>query len=75
MREFIFNLFDVLDKIRFLSFIDKLVFVVIEELFIKIKVDKENNIFYVIDIGIGMIKDDLVKNLGIIVKLGISEFF
>lgn len=64
-----------MDKIRFLSFTDKLVFVVIEELLIKIKVDKENNIFYVIDIGIGMIKDDLVKNLGIIVKLGISEFF
>lgn len=64
-----------MDKIRFLLFTDKLVFVVIEELLIKIKVDKENNIFYVIDIGIGMIKDDLVKNLGIIVKLGISEFF
>lgn len=38
MRELIFNVFDVLDKICFLLFMDKLVLLVIEEFSIKIKV-------------------------------------
>lgn len=38
MRELIFNVFDVLDKIRFLLFTDKSVLLVIEEFSIKIKV-------------------------------------
>lgn len=42
---------------------------------IKIKADKENNILHVTDTGVGMTKDDLVKNLGTIAKSGTSEFF
>lgn len=38
MRELIFNVFDVLDKICFLLFTDKSVLLVIEEFSIKIKV-------------------------------------
>lgn len=75
MRELISNSSDALDKIRFLSLTDKSALSATEELSIKIKADKENNILHVTDTGIGMTKDDLVKNLGTIAKSGTSEFF
>ena len=75
LRELISNSSDALDKIRFLSLTDKSALAATEELSIKIKADKENNILHVTDTGIGMTKDDLVKNLGTIAKSGTSEFF
>ena len=75
MRELISNSSDALDKIRFMSLTDKSALAATEELSIKIKADKENNILHVTDTGIGMTKDDLVKNLGTIAKSGTSEFF
>ncbi|XP_038857578.1 endoplasmin-like isoform X2 [Salvelinus namaycush] len=45
-----------------------------EELTIKIKMDKEKNMLHITDTGIGMTKEDLVKNLGTIAKSGTSEF-
>lgn len=75
LRELISNSSDALDKIRFLSLTDKSALSATEELSIKIKADKENNILHVTDTGIGMTKDDLVKNLGTIAKSGTSEFF
>lgn len=58
-----------------MSLTDKSALAATEELSIKIKADKENNILHVTDTGIGMTKDDLVKNLGTIAKSGTSEFF
>lgn len=75
LRELISNSSDALDKIRFLSLTDKTALAATEELSIRIKADKENNILHVTDTGIGMTKDDLVKNLGTIAKSGTSEFF
>lgn len=75
MRELISNSSDALDKIRFTSLTDQSALAATEELSIKIKADKENNILHVTDTGIGMTKDDLVKNLGTIAKSGTSEFF
>ena len=46
----------------------------LDELEIKIKVDKENRMLHITDTGIGMTKDDLVKYLGTIAKSQTSEF-
>lgn len=75
LRELISNSSDALDKIRFTSLTDKSALAATDELSIKIKADKENNILHVTDTGIGMTKEDLIKNLGTIAKSGTSEFF
>ena len=69
------NSSDALDKIRFLSLTDKGALEATDELSVKIKADKENNALHITDTGIGMTKDDLVKQLGTIAKSGTSEFF
>uniref|UniRef100_UPI003AAA8677 endoplasmin-like n=1 Tax=Centroberyx gerrardi TaxID=166262 RepID=UPI003AAA8677 len=73
LRELISNASDALDKIRLLSLTDENM-AGNEELSVKIKADKENNMLHVSDSGIGMTKEDLVKNLGTIAKSGTSEF-
>nr|XP_039250321.1 endoplasmin-like [Styela clava] len=75
LRELISNASDALDKIRLLSLTDEEALKATDELSIKIKVDKDNNIIHVTDTGIGMTKDHLLKNLGTIAKSGTSEFF
>ena len=75
LRELISNASDALDKIRFLSLTDKSVLSATDEFSVKIKADKENNILHITDTGIGMTKDDLIKQLGTIAKSGTSEFF
>merc|ERR1712151_1153838 len=75
LRELISNSSDALDKIRFLSLTDAGALSATDELTIKVKADKENHALHITDTGVGMTKDDLVKQLGTIAKSGTSEFF
>jgi len=75
LRELISNASDALDKIRFLSLTDKAALAATEDMTIKIKADKDNKVLHITDTGIGMTRDDLVKQLGTIAKSGTSEFF
>ncbi|KAL4624961.1 endoplasmin, partial [Arapaima gigas] len=74
LRELISNASDALDKIRLLSLTNEDALAGNEELTVKIKSDKEKNMLHITDTGIGMTKEDLVKNLGTIAKSGTSEF-
>eukprot|EP01135_Chromosphaera_perkinsii_P011635 Nk52_evm18s2462 gene=Nk52_evmTU18s2462 len=74
LRELISNASDAIDKIRFLALTSKDVLASKEELDIRVTVDKDNSVLHITDSGVGMTKEDLVKNLGTIAKSGTAEF-
>ncbi|MDO5862444.1 MAG: ATP-binding protein, partial [Thermoplasmata archaeon] len=75
LREIISNASDAIDKLHYLSMTkpDE-VTVAREELGIKVVADKEARTITVIDNGIGMDKEDLENNLGVIAHSGSLDF-
>ncbi len=74
LRELISNASDALDKLNYLSISNDKYKDLKYEPKIEIKVDKEKKILTISDSGIGMSRDDLVKNLGTIAKSGTKSF-
>jgi heat shock protein beta len=73
IRELISNAADATDKLRFEALTDKSVDLS-DELDIKISFDKDAKTITIADKGLGMTKQHLLKNLGIVAKSGTTEF-
>lgn len=74
IRELISNASDALDKIRFLSLTQPSALGSLPDLNITVQADADRQVIIIRDTGVGMTRDDMVKNLGTIAKSGTSEF-
>jgi len=74
LRELMSNSADALDKLRFMATTNPEVLGETPELKIEIKTDEKAKTLTVCDTGLGMTKEDLVKNLGVVAKSGTTEF-
>ncbi len=74
LRELISNSSDAIDKIYYKALTDDNIEFDKSKYQIKINVDKNNRILTVSDTGIGMTKEELEKNLGVIAQSGSFKF-
>lgn len=74
LRELISNASDAIDKIYYKALTDEAISFNKEDYYIEIAVDMENRTLRVSDTGIGMTKDELEENLGVIAKSGSLSF-
>jgi len=74
LRELISNSQDAIDKARFLSIKNPNILDAKEELDVRIVADPVAKTITITDSGIGMTKNDLVNNLGVVANSGTSKF-
>ncbi|WP_017725862.1 molecular chaperone HtpG [Halalkalibacterium ligniniphilum] len=74
LRELISNASDAIDKIYYKALTDDSLSFDKDNYFIKVSADKENRTLKISDTGIGMTKEELENNLGIIAKSGSLAF-
>ena len=74
LRELLSNCSDALDKLYFKSLNGGLNGMTREDFKIEIEVDKDKRTLTISDNGIGMTKDELENNLGVIAKSGSQDF-
>src|SRR3954466_10023759 len=75
LRELISNASDAIDRLRFAMLSDESLHEDDTELNITISYDKEARTITVADNGIGMIRDEVIQQIGTIAKSGTREFF
>lgn len=74
LRELISNSSDAIDKIYYKALTDDNLVFNKDDYYIRLTVDKENRTLMISDTGIGMTKEDLENNLGIIANSGSFAF-
>ncbi|MDX9872409.1 MAG: molecular chaperone HtpG [Clostridia bacterium] len=74
LRELISNASDAIDKIYYKALTDEAISFDKANYYIKITIDKPNRILKITDTGIGMTKEELDENLGVIAKSGSLAF-
>ncbi len=74
LRELISNGSDACDKLRFESLSDNALLAEDPDLKVSVAFDKEKNTITITDNGIGMNREEVIKNIGTIAKSGTKEF-
>ncbi len=75
LRELVSNASDAADKLRFEALANNALYESDPDVKIRISVDKAARTITVSDNGIGMSKDEVIRNIGTIAKSGTREFF
>lgn len=74
LRELISNASDASNKVRYMQITDDTILDRNKELTIKIETDEKTQHFSIEDAGIGMSRDDLINNIGMIASSGTLKF-
>lgn len=74
LRELISNSSDAIDKIYYKALTDDSITFDKDNYYIKVSIDKDNRTLKISDTGIGMTKEELDDNLGVIAKSGSLKF-
>ncbi len=75
LRELVSNASDAADKLRFEALSDPALFESDSELRIRVSFDKAARTITVSDNGVGMSREEVIRNIGTIAKSGTREFF